>query len=419
MNTYKKYFNQERVNLTLCNICVWERGFFMDIIDLKSALNNHISTGDLKLLFEEKVFKRSREQIFLEYMQSSAEVNTADKKHQVKELSIAIELIKDLLNSETPDVNLIDDLIEKLNDLSIFDVQSLFSRISYVCYVNGRLYNTFLFQKEFLLRFRNKKKCLPIWKIWADLFGEMHNVEKFAANTNSSKYNYFRKLLFNGSDVGGLNLKKEEDFYGLIKGKGVAIIGPASNISEDTWSRIREQWDVIIVITYKDDTVYPIGNTSNTKISYYNNESKREIENNQSDFIKRLDYVCFKSNPSKKIDAVRYRRFLSLDGLYYYGIPHMLPNILFDIIRFRPNEIGVFGFNLYLSNQQYREKYQSRKKNASQWLKDFAIHDIAIQYNVLEIFYRNNYFQPDDQLKSVLEMGIYNYLRAMESIYSI
>ena len=235
----------------------------------------------------------------------------------------------------------------------------------------------------------------------------------------TNKYDYFKQLLFNRPDTVQLNLKKEDDFYRLINGKKVVIVGPASNISEDTWSSIKEKWDVIIVITYKDNTVYPIGDASNIKISYYNNESKREIVKNPNDSIKRMDYVCFKSNPAKKIDMVRYRRFLTLDGLYYYGIPHMLPNILFDIIRFQPNNIGVFGFDLYLSNRQYREKYQSREKNPGQWLKDFAIHDIAIQYNVLEVFYRNNYFQPDGRLKRILEMGIYNYLRAMELIYRI
>lgn len=394
----------------------------MDLIRVFSVIEMYIVNDKWILFLKERLYKKkSRKMLYEQLIKCEDEASFIDVMvFHGFDKDFAKELYALLTNKNDID-SFAENVFLRLHNSSSINICFL----EYVCFVllaYGRYTDVYYLQKKVLDRCNNLS--LPsIWKYWGAILNNDSSRQKSMFYTLLKKY----KSLGNKQKLYALNkIFRDQDsdfpkavndsFAKLINGKRIAIVGPAATAVG--WGDIYKNHDVIVFITYKGNSVYSINSSKKILISYYNNEAINNL--NESDYaaINKLDYICTKKTCTKKINT-NIRTFNLLDGMYYTGIPHMLPNIIFDLSYYSPKTISTFGFNMYMSQQQYRGDYQEKPKTTIQWLEDFALHNIISQYLMLSKMYESNLFIPDEHLKAVLEMGIIDYLKRMEDLYHI
>ena len=333
----------------------------MDLIRNISIIKIYIVNDKWKLFLKERLYKKkSRKMLYEQLIKCKDEASFTDVMvFHGFDKNFAKELYALLINK-----NGIDTFAERV----FFRLRNSSSNnicfLEYVCFVllsYGRYTDVYYLQKKVLDRCNNFS--LPsIWKYWSAILNNDNNrlksmfyklSKEYKFSANKQKLYALNKIF--GDQNSDFPRAVNDSFAKLINGKRIAIVGPAATTVG--WGDIYKNHDVIVFITYKGNSVYSIYSSKKILISYYNNEAINNL--NESDYgaINKLDYICTKKTCTKKINT-NIRTFNTLDGMYYTGIPHMLPNIIFDLSYYFPKTISTFGFNMYMSQQQYRGDYQ-------------------------------------------------------------
>ncbi len=214
-------------------------------------------------------------------------------------------------------------------------------------------------------------------------------------------------------------------FANYLAGKSVAVVGPAPT-GEENAAEI-DSFDVVVRINYGGNDRLPDVNEFGRKVdvAYYNNECSDNInEMEDMAFFNDVDYAVFKSikyHYQKKIlSDNRGRQFYSPQELFVNGGSNMIPNILYDLMYFRPDRIKLFKVNFYLSSQAYYEGYQiaaktDQSKKRAWYL--FALHDPISQLNFVKSLWNAGLIEADDACQKALHLDSKEYITRLEGLY--
>lgn len=218
-------------------------------------------------------------------------------------------------------------------------------------------------------------------------------------------------------------------FEELYKDKKIAVIGPAID-EEYNIDEINRLFDVIVIFNHsKSGTICDYKKRSDIKVvSYYHSDNYYKVIENDRSSILELDGAVLPCDGIDVINSIikdderkKYRPFLNFDGLLMGGVFNLAQHIMVDLIQFRPREIKLYGCNLFLDKHEkpYQHNYISNDHKAmGQNLFDsFAFHVLGLNYEILHLMYKNNFFNSTKMVDEVLSLGTHEYLRKMENRY--
>ena len=165
-------------------------------------------------------------------------------------------------------------------------------------------------------------------------------------------------------------------------------------------------------------------NRDRTNFLYINSESYEELKDSEPQFWERFDCVSIKEADSLIDNKTIFRHIPSINSLFLFGYPNMVPLIVFDLINEGVEEIIVSGVNLYCSRNAYDKGYEGyaimkdnkkRKKRLASW----CIHDVLSQFYFLKNIYRNKKIIVDEEMERIMQMSDYEYAQNMEKEHMI
>ena len=157
-------------------------------------------------------------------------------------------------------------------------------------------------------------------------------------------------------------------------------------------------------------------------ISYYNGQNSHKITKLNEDLThNKLKFIVTKSisglNNAKNLN-IPSRLALSNGYNWFIGHPNLTQIVLYDLLFFEPKSIKKFGVNLFygydLYNLDYNVNYDTVKVNPIT-----SRHKIIMNYLYVENLYKKQKIFVSDELLFILEMGIIDYLKHMESFNEI
>jgi len=250
--------------------------------------------------------------------------------------------------------------------------------------------------------------------------------------TYLEKLNWFNSLIMGNrveaSDLAWPLLSNlDQDYAKYIEGKSIAVVGPAPS-GEETAADI-DAHDVVVRFKYRGKNYLADSKEFGTRVnvSYYNNHVARtisELENH--DFFDHLDYVVFKDIKftfQKNLQKNhRVRIMFSPDDFFFLGSSNISPQVLYDLLHYRPSKIKVFKVNFYLSEKVHYQGYKHKpvKKTSSNYMylwNEFAIHNPLTQLNFTRNLWHSGQIEVDHACEAVLRLSDEKYMSKLEDIY--
>jgi len=217
--------------------------------------------------------------------------------------------------------------------------------------------------------------------------------------------------------------KNDRDFAAFVKGKSIAIVGPAPSETYD--KQEIDQFDLVMRLNYQgrenmpDPDIYG----SRIDISYFNvNNARKMLENNNGKLAKDLQYGIFKSEKHARTASFLCpsRMAKTPEEYWLQGWPNMIQIALFDLLAFEPARIKVFKINFYLSETLHYKGYQTRHVNIDDpkfLFKGHACHHIVRQLDFIRQMVKYQLIEVDKTCELIIGMTDDDYLKAMEDLY--
>ena len=276
---------------------------------------------------------------------------------------------------------------------------------------------------ELLKAHLDQGEQLEAEEIMSRLYGKIKNksyLDKLAAYISlmkGDKNNAWKiaKPYFSGKDLA---------FEEYVKGKKVAIVGPAPS-GEELGSEI-DSYDIVIRTNFMGKESMPLAKEFGTKtnISYYGGIIGKINEMPDHSFINEIDYAVYKrlryqfQQDYNKL--TQSRAMFNQDDLLFIGTANMIPLILYDIFHFMPSKVKVFKVNFHFTNKYYYDGYVLNKSKifepAEQWYS-FANHDQITQLNFVRNLWDSMLIEVDKQCENVLLLSPEQYAADLERVY--
>lgn len=218
--------------------------------------------------------------------------------------------------------------------------------------------------------------------------------------------------------------KQDYEYLELIKGRSVAVAGPAQAVCNNV-NEINSH-DIVVQMNYYGNEESPDKQQYvRADISYYNKQIGQIIDaRSRDDFLYELCFSSFKTinhrTQNDLLSSNRGRLFFQMNSLLFNGRANILQNALFDLLNFNPKSINLYNVNFFLSQNAYQKGYQQEKYQNRppcwRW-RSFAGHDIMTQINFTRSLWRAGKIAIDEPCKSVLELDSFSYMAKMEGIW--
>ena len=215
------------------------------------------------------------------------------------------------------------------------------------------------------------------------------------------------------------------EFYNLIKGKNVAVVGPLTL----THKAIEEinSFDLIIKVNVIDinKAIKDEPGLNWDKVIVYITPrllNKLIKENGIDKVEKPIAYITRILSPLKQYKGkyvnshgVLFRSMYNLNFFTFNGGLNFLPRVILDTYYHEAENIKVFGADLY-SSLNYASDYQTNSalNKHERYSEIFIGHDIITQYKVISQLYYHDVFTADERLDDVMKLGLNGYLKLME-----
>jgi len=225
-----------------------------------------------------------------------------------------------------------------------------------------------------------------------------------------------------GAGKSALNVLSPEGegraFDALVRGKSVAIVGPAS--TQERWGEEIESFDVVIrpgiTSPMPADMQTTLGSRSDAV--YYNGPDEidhsdkiRELlQNNQIGMaVLRTPNLMSSgvySGLSARLNSTIIKFWECDFGLL--GVP----KILWDVLKFSPRRIKVFNSDFYSTPTPYRDGYRADEKDNIR-KRTLARHDLIENYVLCQHLFGENLFEADPKLEALLRLPLGIYLERL------
>lgn len=180
----------------------------------------------------------------------------------------------------------------------------------------------------------------------------------FQKHDFNDKTTHYYSIL-TGSKVFKVNQSNDLSFYDVVKGKNIAIIGPATD-DELNFELLLKEYDYIVLVNFSDKTKLDKAVPSERLISYYND--KRLIDFNfgnqetvkYSEHINDLDYV----NDNALLMLLSFLKQYSLNQVSIAGLDG------YDPFQMSPD-------NFYSENTIPNDNIVTKNNNITKYLADY------------------------------------------------
>lgn len=227
------------------------------------------------------------------------------------------------------------------------------------------------------------------------------------------------------AELAGRPVAADRGFADMIRGRSVAIVGPAPS-GEAAGSEI-DGFDIVVRCNYRGAERLPDPGDfgSRTDVAYYNVSDSRSLAAaDDRTFLDELRYAVVKSIGFEFQAALRDEGRLRIappNWAQVLGTPNSIPVALVDILPFCPARVRIFHANLFVSREkhfaQYRpETAQGAAQNLRRKLR-FDLHDPFSQLALTRNLWRSGMVEVDDRLAEVLELDDAAYARALEDSF--
>lgn len=241
--------------------------------------------------------------------------------------------------------------------------------------------------------------------------------------------NYDQKLIKNNFDK--FDNEQDLQFRKFIENKKIAIVGPVDTKKKDGVEI--DKADIIIRFNHikKNDWGDPIIKGFRCDITYINdNRSEILIKKKSSSLIsdKGPWVVCKDQESEKKIlkkinrkkpALLKVRSLKKIDLAVFKGNILFLPNVLLDLVRFRPSKISIFHIDLALTNKK-DSSYSTYIRKDYEKYQPIGLaknHDIFSQFSMIKLFWKRGLVKGDNVFEEIMKMDIKNYVKKYQSIY--
>jgi len=222
--------------------------------------------------------------------------------------------------------------------------------------------------------------------------------------------------------------KKDKRFLDYVKGRTIAIVGPA--VPKDDLGDEIDSFDIIVRTNYRNGSNFPINKFGNrTDISYYNQYRISSHLDEVVEVSPKLDWVVLKSeiNELKFNDSLTggvscesrsscsLHQFFSLDSA-----PQAIPSILNDLILFSPKYIKIFCVNLFNSEKNnYTSSYKPNPDHNT--VKDISnslrIHEPFAGFRFVKSIFSMGLCDADKTTTQTLELTTEEYADNLQRLY--
>jgi hypothetical protein len=221
-------------------------------------------------------------------------------------------------------------------------------------------------------------------------------------------------------------LNTDKAFMEYIKGRSVAIVGPAPGAS-DGGTEI-DSFDLVSRSNHRgrDTTYIPETAGSRTDFSFYAHGHMLRINRDKNAALfdtwiqdldwavpKNLDYPFLTESPRK--EKIVLRRW---NQLFVHGHPNLTPSNLYTLLYFKARRVKVFNSNFYLSKNPYSPNY-SNTLSTSRMFGSMAGHDCASQVNFMRSLSKAGLVEMDTESSDVLAISTSAYLSGLESLFKL
>ena len=312
-------------------------------------------------------------------------------------------------------------------------------KISYLIFEYQRLYGNF--------KNINKIRKFYLKLIAKDKMGENNIDEIISAKIELGKFKNLRKQIsINTNEVKRINQKllldffenKENEnmnivnknFFKEINNKTIAIVGPGNPLSENGEEIDRHDYIVRINILLSGKAALTLDKYKTglrTDIIYYNDDMVNRWENIIMS-PKNIFWNVFKNkkNCDKFIDSSKKESCSNQTTLNFLmgsttASPMMLPNILFDLLKYNPKKIKIFNIDFYLSGFNYMHGYKNlinKARNEKSFVKELRNHDAFFNYELIKLFLNNKKIEIDKMGMMPLKMDCRDYASKLHECFS-
>jgi hypothetical protein len=228
------------------------------------------------------------------------------------------------------------------------------------------------------------------------------------------------------------------DFMEYIRGRSVAVVGPASS-SHLNGEEI-DSYDVVV----RPNCAGPIPEEAKAHagtrvaVSAYANGILKLAGADEDDspvlkWVTDLDWVLFKKTTERmhpKIEATGKVVTGAVDSLVFHGAHNLMPFCVLTLLGYGPSRIKFFNSNFYFSQTVYSAGYlknifdEDRHKKLGNMeaklpilLGSLAAHDCVTQVHLMRHLHRAGVVELDAESLSVVSLSTADYLAGLERIY--
>lgn len=236
----------------------------------------------------------------------------------------------------------------------------------------------------------------------------------------NEKGNPYYKRFFAGNSNAGKDLHQE--YYNLIKGKRVAVIGPLV-FDQDYRSEIND-FDLVIELNALKSTRDKISSKyhGNPDIIYYNNSRVKTLaENDFNNIPDQVKYYVLKTDKyqSQLSSKASCRVIHQSKTLTWNGTFSMMECALSDVLLFAPSEVKVYGVDLYLSFNYDKSYGNEPPQHIKSITMNFTVHDIFTQFIFMRKLFDEGYIKADQRLSAVLKLDLQGYANRLSELYPV
>ena len=215
-------------------------------------------------------------------------------------------------------------------------------------------------------------------------------------------------------------------FLEFIKNKSIAIVGPADS-KIDNGDEI-DNYDIVVrinILISGEESIKIDSKKmgSRTDIIYYNSDMVLRWKNNIFN-SKNEVWIVFKDKKFyddylnfSKTERASYQSTLSFIKDPTGASAMMIPNVIFDLLKYNPKKIKIFNTNFYFDGFNYIDGIKKKiniKRNESYFVKEFRKHDAFFNYNLIKNLFQNQKIEIDKVGEKALKVDTRTYSKELD-----
>ena len=285
-------------------------------------------------------------------------------------------------------------------------------------------------------------------------YGEYRDYLEHASNEDGEATKAFRGLnhlysIINEGNAAGFDWLSRQDtgldesFRRFVEGKTIAVVGPAKTACKD--AEEIDSFDVVVRCNYKEQGigVDPEIKGMRCDVTYFNSQQARHFLSQTSiRWPPEVSWIVCKSSGMVSPMERKVAESLRSDSASVRGpssVPHTrsliricsslfnstlnaIPNVVLDLLRFKPTMIKVFHADLMLTVDRQHgyipKTWGWDGEMAKVFLRSSSkSHDPVTQYWVLNALWSNGCIHGDSRFDEVMSLGEREYMRRLQQIY--